>query len=51
MGVVEEVVQIFGGYGYIAEQAVEHYFRDAWALATELGTEEELRDDIAQKIV
>ncbi len=48
MGVVDEALQIFGGYGYIAEQAIEHYFRDAWAIGVELGTEEEQKDTIAE---
>ncbi len=48
--VVDEALQIFGGYGYMAEQAIEHYFRDAWAIGVELGTEEELKDVIAKKI-
>ncbi len=48
MGVVDEALQIFGGYGYIAEQAIEHYFRDAWAIGIELGTEEEQKDTIAE---
>jgi alkylation response protein AidB-like acyl-CoA dehydrogenase len=46
--VVDEALQIFGGYGYIAEQAIEHYFRDAWAIGVELGTEEEQKDMIAE---
>jgi len=45
--VVDEALQIFGGYGYMAEQAIEHYFRDAWAIGVELGTEEEQKDVIA----
>jgi len=49
--VVDEALQIFGGYGYIAEQAIEHYFRDAWAISVDLGTEEELRDTIAEEIL
>jgi len=51
IGVVDEALQIFGGYGYISEQAIEHYFRDAWALGVELGTEEEQKDLIAEKIL
>ncbi len=51
IGVVDEALQIFGGYGYMAEQAIEHYFRDAWAIAVELGTEEELKDRIAETIL
>ena len=46
--VVDEALQIFGGYGYMAEQAIEHYFRDAWAIGVELGTEEEQKDAIAE---
>jgi alkylation response protein AidB-like acyl-CoA dehydrogenase len=49
--VVDEALQIFGGYGYIAEQAIEHYFRDAWAIGVELGTEEERKDEITQEII
>jgi len=48
MGVVDQALQIFGGYGYMAEQAIEHYFRDAWAIGVELGTEEEQKDAIAE---
>jgi len=49
--VVDEALQIFGGYGYMAEQAIEHYFRDAWAIGVELGTEEEQKDAIAEIIL
>jgi len=48
MGVVDQALQIFGGYGYMAEQAIEHYFRDAWAIGVDLGTEEEHKDGIAE---
>jgi alkylation response protein AidB-like acyl-CoA dehydrogenase len=51
VGVVDEALQIFGGYGYMAEQAIEHYFRDAWAIDVDLGNEEELRDRIAEKVL
>ena len=47
IGVVDQALQIFGGYGYTAEQAIEHYFRDAWAIGADLGTEEEQKDAIA----
>ena len=49
--VVDEALQIFGGYGYMTEQAIEHYFRDAWAIGVELGTEEELKDRIAERML
>jgi len=48
---VDEALQIFGGYGYMAEEAIEHYFRDAWAIGVELGTEEEQKDSIAENIL
>ena len=51
MGIVDEALQIFGGYGYIAEEAIEHYFRDAWAIGVGLGTEEELKDRIAERVL
>ncbi len=49
--VVDEALQIFGGYGYMAEQAIEHYFRDAWVIGVDLGTEGELRDRIAERML
>jgi len=49
--IVDEAVQIFGGYGYMAEQAIEHYFRDAWTIAVELGTPEELKDVVADGLL
>jgi alkylation response protein AidB-like acyl-CoA dehydrogenase len=49
--VVDEALQIFGGYGYIVDESIEHYFRDARSLGVELGTEEELRDSIAEVIL
>ncbi len=49
--VVDEALQIFGGYGYMADQEIEEYYRDAWAIGAELGTEEENKDDIAEKIL
>jgi len=51
MGVVDEALQIFGGYGYTVEQAIEHYFRDAWAIGVDLGTEEEHKDAIADTLL
>jgi alkylation response protein AidB-like acyl-CoA dehydrogenase len=49
--VVDEALQIFGGYGYIAEQDIEHFYRDAWAILAELGTEEELKDIVIERIL
>jgi alkylation response protein AidB-like acyl-CoA dehydrogenase len=49
--VVDEALQVFGGYGYMAEQSIEHYFRDAWAIGVGLGTEEEHKDAIAETLL
>ncbi len=49
--VVDEALQIFGGYGYMADQEIEENYRDAWAIGADLGTEEENKDDIAEKIL
>jgi len=49
--IVDEALQIFGGYGYMSDQAIERCYRDAWALAAELGTEEEQKDVIAAEIL
>ena len=38
-------------HGYIVDQAIEHYFRDAQAIRLELGMEEEQKDAIAEKIL
>ena len=48
---VDEALQIFGGCGYMAEQDIEEYFRNAWAIAAKLGTEEEQKDLIADSIL
>ncbi len=49
--IVDEALQIFGGYGYMVEQSIEHYFRDAWAIISKLGTEEELKDSISDMLL
>lgn len=48
--IVDEALQIFGGYGYMVEQPIEHYFRDTWAIISKLGIEEEIKDSIANII-
>lgn len=42
--------QIIGGYGYMAEQAIEHYFLDGYAIGVTLETEEELKDRMITRI-
>ena len=48
---VYDAMQIFGGIGYIAEMDIEHYYRDAVVIGVDLGTEEELKDAIADRII
>ncbi len=50
-GIVDEALQIFGGYGYMAEEEIERFYRDAWTIRTQLGTEEEMRDLLSERIV
>jgi alkylation response protein AidB-like acyl-CoA dehydrogenase len=35
----------------MAEQSIEHYFRDAWVIGVGLGTEEEQKDTIGERIL
>jgi acyl-CoA dehydrogenase len=48
---VYDAQQIFGGAGYMAEMEIEHYYRDGVVSGVAMGTEEELKDAIAEKIV
>lgn len=49
--IVDEALQIFGGYGYMAEEEIERFYRDAWAIRSQLGTEEEMRDLLSERIL
>lgn len=49
--VVDEALQIFGGYGYMAEEEIERFYRDAWTIRSQLGTEEEIRDLLSERIL
>ncbi len=51
MKVVTDAVQIFGGYGYIREYAVEKYFRDAKIMQIYEGTNQIQRVVIAKEIL
>ena len=48
--VVDEVLQIFGGYGYITETEIEHFYRDAW-LVDIFGGKNNLKDCIARLVI
>jgi isovaleryl-CoA dehydrogenase len=51
MDVTSEAVQIFGGYGYIQEYAVERYMRDAKLFSIGGGTSEVLRDLMGRALI
>ena len=48
--VVDGVLQIFGGYGYMTETEIEHFYRDAW-LVDVFGGKNRLKDSIAQRVI
>jgi acyl-CoA dehydrogenase len=51
MEVTTEAVQVFGGYGYVREYAVEKLMRDAKAFQLYMGTNEIQRHLIAQELL
>ncbi|RLI30481.1 acyl-CoA dehydrogenase, partial [Candidatus Bathyarchaeota archaeon] len=46
--VTDEAIQVFGGYGYIAEYEVERYYRDAKITELYEGTREIQKNTIAR---
>ncbi len=48
--VVDGVLQIFGGYGYMTETEIEHFYRDAW-LVDIFGGKNNLKDSIARWVI
>ena len=48
--VVDEALQIFGGYGYMTETEIEHFYRDAW-LVDIFGGKSTLKDNIARWVI
>ena len=51
MDVTTEAIQIYGGYGYVAEYDVERFFRDAKVLEIGEGTSEVQRLVISREII
>jgi alkylation response protein AidB-like acyl-CoA dehydrogenase len=51
LAVTDEAVQLFGGYGYMKEQEVERFFREAKATALLLGGEAALKRKIADDVI
>jgi alkylation response protein AidB-like acyl-CoA dehydrogenase len=48
--IVDGVLQIFGGYGYMTETEIEHFYRDAW-LVDIYGGKSNLKDSIARWVI
>jgi acyl-CoA dehydrogenase len=51
ISVVNEAVQLHGGYGYIAEYGIEHFYRDAKIIEIYEGTREIEKVTIAREIL
>ncbi len=49
--VSDEAIQLFGGYGYMTEQEVERYYREAKTIELCLGTRESQKDRIADIVI
>lgn len=49
--IADEAVQIFGGYGYIVDQDIEHFFRDAWVIDLYGAMGRDGRDEIADALL
>ena len=49
--VTKEAIQIFGGYGYLKEQEVEHFYRDAWITELYLGSRETQKTMLANALL
>lgn len=51
MAVTDEAVQLLGGYGYMTEYEVEHFYRDAKHAEIFQGTPEVQKDIIADEVI
>jgi alkylation response protein AidB-like acyl-CoA dehydrogenase len=51
LAVTDEAVQLLGGYGYMTEYEVEHFYRDAKTLEIFLGTPAVLKEIIAGAVI
>jgi alkylation response protein AidB-like acyl-CoA dehydrogenase len=49
--IADEAVQIFGGDGYMREQEIEHFFRDAWVIDLYGAMGRDGRDEIAEALL
>ena len=51
MKIADEAVHIFGGYGYIVDQEIQHFFRDAWVIDLYGAIVRDGRDEIAEALL
>ncbi|NOY68033.1 MAG: acyl-CoA/acyl-ACP dehydrogenase [Deltaproteobacteria bacterium] len=51
MAITDEAVQLLGGYGYMTEYELEHFYRDAKALEVLGGAPGTLRDIISDQVI
>ena len=51
MEVSAQTIQLFGGYGYITEQEVERFYRDAKAIELFTGARDTQKDQIASSVI
>jgi alkylation response protein AidB-like acyl-CoA dehydrogenase len=49
--VTDEAIQLFGGYGYMTEQEVERFYRDAKLAELTLGNPDAQKDNIADIVI
>jgi len=49
--VADEAIQLLGGYGYMTEQEVERFYRDAKVVELSLGTPGIQKDNIADAVI
>jgi alkylation response protein AidB-like acyl-CoA dehydrogenase len=49
--VTDEAIQLFGGYGYMTEQEVERFYRDAKLTELTMGTPDVQKDNIAAAVI
>jgi len=51
MAVTDEAIQLLGGYGYMTEYEIEHFYRDAKTIEMLMGTPSSLKDAIAEPVI
>ena len=49
--VADEAIQLFGGYGYVKEQEVERFYRDAKITELCFGNREAQKDVVGEAVI